>query len=224
MIFKRQNMNTEKRKQRLIELLNRMNGGSDISARDLKIVLTDEQHADFLERWDVEKDKRSPDKPKSVIEYEKLINQWHMAEARLEKYRKRVNKNPRVFQKMVNSIDGYLEDIQQYLTEHRKDFEFNLWLDRTNEADNPNKQIDPSNPANSLDTPPMVITSRSHHKQSSGFLVRYSKRELKKQALEDALSELEQPLAVSDVDSDWAEIRRTIGNRIDKAKLKGIKV
>jgi hypothetical protein len=217
-------MNTEKRKQRLIELLNRMNDGLDISARDLKIVLTDEQYAEFLERWDAEKEKRSPDKPKSVIEYEKLINQWHMAEARLEKYRKRVNKRQDIFHKMLNSKDGYLEEIQEYLMEQRHDIEFNLWLDRTNKTQDSNLQFDPNNPSNSFDTPPLVITSRSHHKQTSGFLFRYSKRELKKLALEDALSELEQPLSVSDMDSDFAEIKRTIGTRIDKQKFKGFKV
>jgi len=217
-------MNTEKRKQRLIELLNRMNDGLDISARDLKIVLTDEQYAEFLERWDAEKEKRSPEKPKSVIEYEKLINQWHMAEARLSKYRKRVNKNPRVFQKMVNAMDGYLEVIQEYLLEQRDDGEFNLWLDRENRTLRENEQISMERPNNDIFTPALVITSRSLKRQSSGFLVRYTKRELKKLALEDALSELEQPLSVSDVDSDLSEIKRNIGTRIDKQKFKGFKV
>jgi hypothetical protein len=217
-------MKTDKRKQRLIELIKRMDDGLDVSTRDMKIILTDEQHDEYLQMWDSEKEKRNPVKPKSVIEYEKLINQWHMAEARLSKYRERVNKNPDVFQKLVNSIDGYLENIQEYLMEQRHDSEFNSWLDRNNRASSPNDIVDCGSPSNSLDTPPRVITSRSLAKQSSGFLSPLSKRDIKKIVLENALTELDESSTALNMDDIQEQFKRNTGTSIDKNKFKGFKV
>lgn len=196
-------MKQDKRKQRLTELIKRMNDGLDVSLRDMKIVLTDHEHAIYLEMWEAEKAKRNPDKPKSVIAYEKLINQLHMVEARLSKYSRRINKNPRVYQKMINSIDGYYETIQEYLMEHRHDGEFNMWLDRDNRSPDPNMKVSLDSPSNDLYTPALLITSRSLDKKSSGLLSRYTKRDIKKMVLESALSELELPsesLEKDDVD------------------------
>lgn len=69
-------MKPDKRRQRLTELIKRINDGLDVPSRDMKIVLTGDEHAEYLDMWEAEKAKRNPDKPKSVIEYEKLLNQW----------------------------------------------------------------------------------------------------------------------------------------------------
>jgi hypothetical protein len=86
-------MNSNKRKARLIELIKRIDDGHDITTRDMKIILTEEEYSEFELMWNSEKDKRTAIKPKSVKDYEKLLNKWHIAEARSERYRKRKNIN-----------------------------------------------------------------------------------------------------------------------------------
>ena len=217
-------MNSSKRRARLVELLDRLNDGHDITSRDMKIVLTNEEHKEYIQMWDAEKDKRNPVKPKSVKDYEKLLNQWHISEARVQKYRYRQNKIQSTLMKMSHEIDSCLEKIQEYLLEHRNDSEFNLWLDRQNKSSDPNETINPECPINSLDTPPMVVTSRSLSKQSAGVFQKYSKREVKKMILEKALSELDSPSAEIDIEEIMVELKSSKGNKPNKDKFKGIKV
>ena len=186
-------MKPSKRRARLVELIGRMNDGHDISTRDMKIVLTDEEHDEFIQMWDAEKDKRTAEKPRSVKDYEKLLNQWHMAEARVQRYRNRQTKVQSTLMRMSNGVDTHLERIQEYLLEHQDDAEFNLWLDRQNRYQNSSDEISPASPSNSLHTPPLVVTSRSHQKQSNGYMEKLSKRNIKLIVLEQALSELDSP-------------------------------
>jgi hypothetical protein len=209
-------MNPSKRRARLQELIGRMNNGYDISTRDIKIVLTDEEHDEFIQMWDAEKGKRTAEKPLSVKDYEKLLNQWHMAEARVQRYRNRQNKVQATLMRMSNDVDTHLERIQECLLERQGDSEFNLWLDRHSRHQNSNDAINPESPSNSLYTPPLVVTSRSHHKQSNGFIEKLSKRDIKLIVLEQAFNELDSPSAL-------VEFKILGGQGIDKDKFKGFK-
>ena len=209
-------MKPSKRRARLVELIGRMNDGHDISTRDMKIVLTDEEHDEFIQMWDAEKDKRTAEKPRSVKDYEKLLNQWHMAEARVQRYRNRQTKVQSTLMRMSNGVDTHLERIQEYLLEHQDDAEFNLWLDRQNRYQNSSDEISPASPSNSLHTPPLVVTSRSHHKQSNGYMEKLSKRDIKLMALEQALNQLDSPSKV-------LEVKLLSGLGISKGKFKGFK-
>ena len=44
-------MDTDKRKARLIELLDRMRGGEDVAPRDMKAVLSKPQFAALQDKW-----------------------------------------------------------------------------------------------------------------------------------------------------------------------------
>ena len=209
-------MNPSKRRARLVELIGRMNDGHDISTRDMKIVLTDEEHDEFIQMWNAEKDKRTAEKPKSVKDYEKLLNQWHIAEARVQRYRNRQTKVQATLMSMSNGVDTHLERIQEYLLEHQGDSEFNLWLDRQNRHQNSSDAVTPASPSNSLHIPPLVVTSRSHHKQSNGYMEKLSKRDIKLMVLEQALSELDSP-------SEVVEIQKLPEPNANKDKFKGFK-
>lgn len=209
-------MNPSKRRARLVELIGRMNDGHDISTRDMKIVLKEEEHDEFIQMWDAEKDKRTAEKPPSVRDYEKLLNQWHIAEARVQRYRNLHTKVQATLMRMSKGVDTYLERIQEYLLEHQDDAEFNLWLDRQNRYQNSSDEINPASPSNSLHTPPLVVTSRSHHKQSNGCMEKLSKRDIKLMAMEQALNHLDSPLEV-------VEVKLLSGLGISKDKFKGFK-
>lgn len=210
-------MNPSKRPTRLVELIGRIKDGHDISSRDMKTILTDEEHDEFIQMWDAEKDKRTAAKPLSVKDYERLLNKWHIAEARVQRYRNRQNKVQATLMSMSNSVDTHLERIQEYLLEHQGDLEFNLWLDRQSRHQNSSDTINPANPCNSLHTPPLVVTSRSHQKQSNGYMDKLSKRNIKLIVLEQALSELDSP-------SEMVKVKILSGLGINKDKFKGLKV
>ena len=210
-------MNPTKRLARVVELIQRMKDGHDISSRDMKIILADDEHDEFIEMWDAEKDKRTAAKPLSVKDYERLLNKWHIAEARVQRYRNRQNKVQATLMSMSNSVDTHLERIQEYLLEHQGDLEFNLWLDRRDRNLNSSDSITPTSPSNSLYTPPMIVTSRSHNKQSNGFMGKLSKRDIKLMVLEQVFNKLKSPSEPLEV-----KVLRGIGN--NKDKFKGLKV
>ncbi len=214
-------MNPSKRRARLVELLQRLNDGLDINARDMKIVLTDEEHNEFIEMCNAEKEKRNPDKPHSVKEYEKLLKSWHLAEARVERYRKRQSKIPSTLVKMNTAVDTSLETIQEYLQEHQDDTEFRLWLDRDIKSYNSSESFDPDSPCNSLNTPALVVTSRSVNVQSKGLLEKLSKRDIKKMVLTRALEEIDQPSIEHGLDILKGQLQ---SNKINKDKFKDFKV
>ncbi len=209
-------MNPSKRQARLVELIGRIKDGYDISSRDMKIVLTDEEHAEFIQVWDAEKDKRTAEKPQSVKDYEKLLNQWHMAEARVQRYRNRQNKTQTTLIQMSNLVDTCLESIQEYLQEHQDDVEFRLWLDRDIKIYDQNEIFDPERPSNSLNTPAIVVTSRSLNKQSSGCLEKLSKRDIKRMILEQALFSIDSP-------TELVKINEFPKSDVNKDKFKGFK-
>jgi hypothetical protein len=216
-------MNSNKRKARLIELIKRIDDGHDITTRDMKIILTEEEYSEFELMWNSEKDKRTAIKPKSVKDYEKLLNKWHIAEARSERYRKRKNINFGTKDRMNWEVDTMKEKIQEYLTENRDDIEFNLWLDRANIADTFDAKIDPENPSNTLDSPALVSTSRSIHNQSNGFMYQLSKRDIKKIVLDQALRNMEPASKEPEMDEILEHIKKNRGS-FKKDKFKGWKI
>jgi len=187
-------MNPSKRRERLTELIQRLNDGKDLPSRDIKIILTDDEYEEFIKMWDSEKDKRIPVKPQSVKDYESLLKKWHAAEARVERYRKRKNIVTSIFKKMNTEVDTCLEKIQEYVQEHRNDSEFSVWLDRDINTSDLNEKFVPDSPRNSLNTPARVVTSRSRDVQSKGFFTTFTKREIKLMALERALDNLDNPI------------------------------
>ena len=218
-------MNPTKRKLRVIELIKRIDDGHDIPTRDLKIILTEEEYSEFKLMWDSEKDKRTAIKPKSVKDYEKLLNKWHIAKARVEAYRKRVKGYPSTLQKLGNEADNYLETIQEYLLEIRYDDEFNSWLDRTNASDSFTSQINADTPHNTIFTPALISSSRSSHnlRKKQGYMHQLSKRDIKRIVLEKALSNMEPASKEPEMDEILEDINKNRGS-LKKDKFKGWKI
>lgn len=214
-------MQLSKRRARIVELLQRLNDGHDINVRDMKIVLTNDENNEFIEIWNAEKDKRNPDKPQSVKDYEQLLKSWHLAEARVERYRKRQSQIPSTLVKMNTAVDTSLETIQECLQEHQNDTEFRLWLDRDIKSYNSNESFDPDSPCNSLYSPPLVVTSRSVNVQSKGILEKVSKRDIKKMVLTRTLEEIDHLSIEHGLDILKGQLQ---GNKINKDKFKDFKV
>lgn len=218
-------MNPTKRKLRLIELIKRIDDGHDISTRDLKIILTEEEYSEFELMWNSEKDKRTAIKPKSVKDYEKLLNKWHIANARVEAYRKRVKGYPATLKKLGNQADNYLETIQEYLLENSYDDEFNSWLDRTNAPDNFSSQINADTPHNTIFTPALISSSRSSNnlRKKQGYMHQLSKRDIKRIVLEQALNYLEPSPKEPEMNEILEDIKKNRGS-LKKDKFKGWKI
>ena len=218
-------MNPTKRKLRLIKLIKRIDDGHDIPTRDMKIILTEEEYSEFELMWDSEKDKRTAIKPKSVKDYEKLLNKWHIAEARVERYRKRPKMLPSILSKMNIEIDSILERVQEYLAEYRDNDEFNSWLDRQNKPDQDDAEINFDIPNNSLNTPALISSSRSihNHRKKEGYMHQMSKRDIKKIVLDQALSNMEPASKEPEMDEILEDIKKNRGS-LKKDKFKGWKI
>lgn len=59
----------KRKKQKLEQLLEKLHGGTDVQARDIKAVLTDEQHQAMEQAWKEQKEQRVLDKPDRVTRY-----------------------------------------------------------------------------------------------------------------------------------------------------------
>lgn len=175
-------MNPVKRRARLIELLKRLDDGLDIPVRDIKIVLTEDEYAEFLEMWQHQKEIRTAPKPASVKHYEKLLNLWHVAEARNERYSGRHNKKIKISTKLSHETDHCLEAIQEHYEEQQKNSEFLNWVRE------PYKHFEPA----------LVVTSRNHLNIFKRRPYQLSKRVVKKQVLKNALDELENPTSTNE--------------------------
>lgn len=181
-------MNPVKRRARLIELLKRLDDGLDIPVRDIKIVLIEDEYAEFLEMWQDQKEIRTAEKPASVKHYEKLLNLWHVANARYEHYSGRHNKKLEISTKLSHETDHCLEAVQEYFEEQRKNSQFRNWV---------------TEPENSF-VPALVVTSRNRFSPKRHY-GQVSKREVKKEVLEKALAELESPNSTNE-NNDFSSV------------------
>lgn len=104
-------MKDEKRRERLIELLNRLESGVDVQTRDMKIALTEKEFKKYEDLWDAEKANRKIIKTPDLKKYELMIKQAYAADARAEKYRIN-NKFKNEAQKLkMGSVSNGMTDI-----------------------------------------------------------------------------------------------------------------
>ena len=184
----------ELKKRRIAELVQRLEKGIDVQARDMALVLTAQQHACMKTAWAKQKALRAQTKPKLIAQYELLVKRAAIAHGRHAGYDVEANPRSNVLTDRVSK--------KQELADKAKDavnvaWEFGIqmvdaernastWLDRgfnTNIA----KEV------GDIHSLPRVLSSRSTAKRvdAKTKFSHKSIREVKLDALRGALVEIE---------------------------------
>lgn len=150
-------------RDRLATLIQRLESGKSVQARDVELVLTKEQHAVMQAEWLKQQQLRKPTKPQTVADYEKALKSAAMWQGRLQAYQESKPATYRVFvdreakqKEMELKVLAELENSKQLLRDIDKS-DTTSWLDRKFSA----KTIS----AMTLDSMPRSITSRSSANQ-----------------------------------------------------------
>jgi len=152
------------KRDRLAKLIQRLEAGQAVQARDVDLVLTDVQKAVMESEWQKQLALRKPVKPDSVREYEQTLKTASMWQGRLDAYKA---SQPTTYKVFVDRAAKQLEHEQkvQHELEHAKSLlkvvssaEAAAWLDRAIPA----KQVQQM----SLEQMPRSITSRSKANQA----------------------------------------------------------
>jgi hypothetical protein len=189
---------TKAKLKRIKELLARLKKGEDITRRDLKSVLTEQQWKDFEQAnsyMDVDYTE-VVERPQELNAYMEKMKQGDFYHARAESTpvtdrTRRGNNNSTGRQRLYTKAESCYEDAVMYLcslldgNDARLAQEIRLWLDRdvdTRVGYEPS--IDPQGV-------PRIRGSRSKHSDSTKSVNKYEiKRQNKKEALENAISAL----------------------------------
>jgi hypothetical protein len=216
--------NKQTHRARIVELLARLREGNDVQARDLKLVLTDKQHQLMALAWQEQKELRVLDKPSEVTEYEQLLQEALMRQGQYDRYSERkatrgnttVDRQKRTKElgnKAEGAFEGALERLEEIIG---VDPSLQIWFDRPLDFC--------AGGALSLDSSgmPRVITSKSFENGLFGqaatrFGASKSKRQVKIDALEDALAELDRSAMTAEQRGLEQE-----KDADDSAKLKGL--
>lgn len=172
-------------KSRISELIEKLEAGEDVQARDIKTVLTAEQWQQYQAEWSRQKGYRDEPKPHVISAYEKLLSKALLAYGRWDSYCQRRTAQASVKHALEQKQLAAFERAAEYLTEcYQADAAIQAWFDRSLERDS--FAIDP-------DSMPRVVTSRSLSNLSSGAVHVRTKRDIKLEALQQALSALSMP-------------------------------
>ncbi len=175
-------MKPEKRIARIIELMDRLEAGGEVTRSSLSRVLTPEQMASFVASWDTEKRSRNFEKPKEIVKYEKLLRDGVLAYGKYEATHQKLTsyKSGKLIEKAQSTLDKAVQYAQEIVV---ADSSLRLWFDR-DPADS-----DFGHPAGA----PRIITSKSYDNESRGEKLPFinSIRDLKLAALSSALDELQ---------------------------------
>jgi hypothetical protein len=196
-----------KKKERIQFLIDRLNSGFDVQARDLNTVLTSDQWDSYQVEWRKQKDYRSEEKPWDVQKYEKMLTKALLAYGRWNAYCQKSSAKEEVKRRLESKHLADFERAAEFLQEcYEGNHGLVIWFDRG--LDPKSYSIDPVGM-------PRVINSRSVMNQSSTPAHVMTKRQLKLETLKTALADISQPAdAVSRADTPEMSIDARI------AKLK----
>jgi len=176
---------------RLHQLKQKLERGEHVQNRTLKTWIGIDAVHDMEQRWKDEKDSRpkSEDKPSEIVEYERLLKRANFVRAKAETASSRSKSNAGA---LYNKVDTEYERALEYIQEQvGADSTLQTWLDRP-------AIVAPSESGTGIDfnSMPRVITSRSQENQSSGVFhgEKLTKRDIKIEAVEQAISALENKL------------------------------
>ena len=150
-------------RDRLATLIQRLESGKTVQARDVELALTKEQHAAMQAEWLKQQQLRKPTKPQSITAYEKALKSAAMWQGRLQAYKASKPTTYRVFvdreakqKEMELKVLAELVKAKQQLG-HVDKSDASTWLDRDFSAS--------AISAMALDSMPRSITSRSSANQ-----------------------------------------------------------
>lgn len=172
-------MKDEKRCKRIMELINRLSSGEDVSRRSIARVLSPEQLANLDANWFTEKSTRNQ-KPPEIKRYEEKLRIGLLHYSRSEQLSGKVSNH--TSSKLSDRADGVLDEVIDYARELVDgDQSFLISFDR-----------DPrSGCSTSPGGMPRIITSKSFENRAAVKNFDSSKRDLKISALSDALDLLQ---------------------------------
>jgi hypothetical protein len=183
------------REARIRVLIQRLESGKDVQARDLKIVLGLDGYKEYQQRWRSQRELRKTEKPSDVIEYEALLKKALLAYAKFEKFSGRTSSRsnliinrPAKARELGSAADTAFERALEFLSEAvHADPSIQVWFDRNLDF------TAGSEPSTDPVGMPRVVTSRSTERLASKeerFGIQ-TKREVKIEALRDALLDKE---------------------------------
>ncbi len=161
-------------------LLDKLDSGKKVSIRDLRAALGDEGVAEYENRWQAELDRRKEfeQKPDEIKKYEALVHEGDFFENRAD------GAKGKTAIKLRNMAETKYERAIEYLQEIIEgDGSLRIWFDR-------DLGFDAGAATLGLDRDSIarVITTRSVYKVSSGMAANYSKEDIKKEVLRDAIA------------------------------------
>jgi hypothetical protein len=194
------------KRDRLKKLIQRLEAGQAVQARDLDLVLTAAQKTAMEAEWQKQLALRKPVKPKSVREYEQALKSAAMWQGRLEAYKASEPTTYKVFvdraakqKEMELKVMAELVNAKQLLRDI-SELDTSTWLDREFSS----KAIS----AMTLDSMPRSITSRSSanqvKSQAKQKLGIKSITEVKLAALRLALQETN-----AEIEKEWGSLQST---------------
>ena len=194
------------KRDRLAKLIQRLEAGQAVQARDVDLVLTAAQKTAMEADWQRQLALRKPVKPKSVREYEKALKSAAMWQGRLDAYKASEPKTYKVFvdraakqKEMELKVMAELVNAKQLLRDI-SELDTSTWLDREFSS----KAIS----AMTLDSMPRSITSRSSanqvKSQAKQKLGIKSITEVKLAALRLALQETN-----AEIEKEWGSLQST---------------
>ena len=151
------------KRERIIELIKRLEDGDTVQARDVDLVLTTRQQAELRSDWKEQLELRKIEKPSSVIRYEKKLQEALMWYGRYEQFRtkktkgngtalERFARREALGRKQESLFEDALEILQETVSE---DENLRTWFDRDIDFSfGSNLGIDPI-------SMPRVLSSRS---------------------------------------------------------------
>jgi hypothetical protein len=193
-------------RDRLATLIQRLETGKAVQARDVELALTQEQHTAMQAEWMKQQQLRKPNKPKSITAYEKALKSAAMWQGRLDAYKASKPTTYRVFvdrdakqKEMELKVMAELANAKQLLRDISQS-DMNTWLDR--------EFTDTAISAMTLHSMPRSITSRSSanqvKSQAKQKLGIKSITEVKLAALRLALQE-----ACAEIEKEWGSPQTT---------------
>jgi hypothetical protein len=196
-----------KKKERIQFLIDRLNSGYDVQARDLKAVLTSEQWDAYQVEWHKQKDYRSEKKPWDVQKYEKMLSKALLAYGRWNAYCQKSSAKEEVKRSLESKHLADFERAAEFLQEcYEGNHGLVIWFDRG---------LDPKSYSIDPDGMPRVITSRSLMNQASTPAHVLTKRQLKLETLKTALADISSP---ADAVSTAHAPKMTLDSRMARLK------
>ena len=193
------------RKARIQQAIARLESGQAVRKQQLRSLLGAEGFDHYLDECDQQRDLRETlsNPPKAIREYQHLMRNALFAYSKADAASRRRSKNAG---ELFDRSDAEFERLIEFLREQiLGDGLLESWLDRPIEVD--------AERAASLtpDGVPRVITSRSMDNQKGGLLaVKTTKRQLKLEALRQALSAMEETASNTCVASRMAAGRQLL--------------